>query len=305
MRMNGGIVEQCINSNLIYLKENAVGKQIYDKVGERGIKLNPVYAATYQNDICPISIDSYRDKGFTLDGNGFDIYNFYDDEKMKHTLDVYRDTIKYNEDPYYRSKLREDLKEFMIKYARKKTIAFDNVIIVDAVFRDTCDEKSLFKAVPVVHVDFSQEKSFNYFLEVMWADRIKNAMKGKYSDIGNINDPKSPFWNTWEISTMLNVWISLSDKIEEDPLAVMDIKSLKKEQVFDYVARRNLSQEEFDAVGVTYDKDNKWYYIPQMPLGTSLIFNTRGTPHAAFKLNNTTKCRKSVECRCIFIKKKE
>ena len=190
---------------------------------------------------------------------------------------------------------------------------FNTVIAVDAVYRDTNpDIQSPFGSVKAAHIDFSNEESITTIIgsfSDQWVKKLKYSIGPvvQMSD-GSINPSIwDPDTGCIKLKDLINVWISLTKGgIKGSPLTVMDVSTLKKEQVIPYIASRRkrpgeTRNQDFTAVGIKHHPDNKWYYCDKMKLGKAYLFKSRKTQHSAFSLPGKNQPRQSMECRLLLL----
>lgn len=154
--------------------------------------------------------------------------------------------------------------------------------------------------MPLSHIDFDPNQTNLAVIEPFfdtWSEKLSDELGSK---IQNIN-----YWSSKKkIVKMVNVWISLTENgIKEDPLALMDKRTVDKDQVINYWASRRRKEghrENFIARAMKYNSKNKWYWKSNMKFGEAFIFDSFYAPHTAFKTGEGSS-RQSIELRLMFI----
>ena len=269
------------------------------------------------------------ENSFNIKTNGFALINLYEEfpeikeilEKIKLGINI--DITNTIDEEKNRKELRNSITELALTIVqnmekRKQIFGdesfpdFDDAICLDAVPRDTNpnNEKSKFRGINLVHCDIYPKA---YIGDVLWS--FRNTWYKKIEcvsdDIKEENLDKIENRDKWndKIVGIYNFWISLTDGITDNGLAVLDTTSVPEGSLIPYKAFRPASRLKdnvnFISSSLTYTSNQRWYTKYNMKFGDCFIFDTKGSPHTGFKYSNgTNKQRKSVECRVLFMKSK-
>jgi len=274
-----------------------------------------------------ILYDIPDDNSFNTKNNGFALINLYDIPEIAPILDEIKTQLNFNMNKFLhiendRKTLRNIIGNLALKLVSNKeslkNIFGDNIpeftdaICVDAVPRDTnpSNNDAKFKGINLVHSDIYPHA---YIGDVLWS--FRNTWYQKIQCYTNdiekqqLNNIENRYlWND-KIVGVYNFWISLTDGITDNGLAVLDTSSISVESLIPYKAFRPASKKKdnvnFISSSLTYSDTQKWYTKHNMKFGECFVFNTIGSPHSGFQyINGSMKHRKSVECRVVFLKKK-
>ena len=106
---------------------------------------------------------------------------------------------------------------------------------------------------------------------------------------------------------IVQVWRAINRPIQANPLALVDAKSVAKEDLV--VAERRYPHRVGQTYRLKYNPDHRWYYFPEMRRDEALVFKVydseingraRFTPHTSFDDPNTpadAPARQSIEVR--------
>jgi len=194
------------------------------------------------------------------------------------------------EEASHRAAVRSEIEKEMVAYAKGQDIAFQQAVCVDSVYRDT--SSGPFGAVHLVHIDFPEEDTqANLRGHGEWKDKV-------VAKLGPMDD------KTYEglaVTKMLNIWMPLDQPLTSEPLAVMDLQSLRTSDVHPYTAAR-ANGKQFPSQGVCHHDSQQWIVKKDMSLGEGIIFDSCRTPHTAVTLpEQGDEPRHSVECRILFL----
>jgi hypothetical protein len=239
------------------------------------------------------------DSSMNLSDYGFG--NFY---LNSITIDHLLDFIK--SETFDQSKLdiiMNDISRLASKFIRKYIVMDVIPVVLDAVYRDSFTNTSnKFTKIPLTHMDFD-----NYMNDINLIEPFMDTWGPQFEKMLGPKGSSREFWFYGKkIVKICNIWISLTDSIEQDPLGIIDRRTVKEFQVIPYIASRQIIEGRknyFIATGLKYDPDNKWFFKKNMKFGEALIFDSKFTPHASCTLlNNSNKSRKSLECRVMFVR---
>ena len=187
---------------------------------------------------------------------------------------------------------------------------YDTIVCIDAVPRDTnpSNETAKFTAINLVHSDIYPYGNMG---DILWS--FRNTWYGKIketiTDIEEEKLDKQENRNKWnsKVVGIYNFWISLTDGITDNGLALLDFNTESHNLLVPYKAFRPASKAEdnvnFISSSIKHDPSHKWYTKYNMKFGECFIFNTIGSPHTGFKYDNgSTKNRKSIELRIMLLK---
>nr|NGX45337.1 hypothetical protein [Chlamydiota bacterium] len=105
------------------------------------------------------------------------------------------------------------------------------------------------------------------------------------------------------VAKMLNIWMPLDQPLKSEPLAIMDLQSLRNSDVHPYMAAR-ANGKQFPSQGVLHHDSQQWIVKKDMTFGEGIIFDSCRTPHTAVTLpEQDIEPRHSVECRILFLSK--
>jgi len=271
--------------------------------------------------------DIPEENSFNINTNGFALINLYEEfSEIKEILDKIKLNINIDiSNTIDEEKTRQQLRDMMAQLAleivkkldkRKEIFGdenfpdFNKAICLDAVPRDTNpeNEKSKFRGINLVHCDIYPKA---YIGDVLWSFRntwykkigcVSNDIKIEELDKIENRDK----WND-KIVGIYNFWISLTDGITDNGLALLDLSSIPDGSLIPYKAFRPASKLKdnvnFISSSLRYNESQRWYTKYNMKFGDCFIFDTKRSPHTGFSyLNGTNKQRKSVECRVLFMK---
>lgn len=182
----------------------------------------------------------------------------------------------------------------MTEWGKKQKIQFSQAVWIDTVYRNTAGGK--FGAVHFVHCDFPANDSASTLRgHGDWKDRV----------VKKLGPMTTEEYEKLNISKIVNVWMPLNKKVEAEPLAMMDVESLK-----DPSADLRVYEDErvnggglYHSVGVVPKPEQRWYIRDNMKLGEGVIFDSCSTPHTAVSLpDQGDKTRRSLECILIFLR---
>ncbi len=234
-----------------------------------------------------------EDSKFTFNRNGFEFCSFQETPFGNAIADLSKDPMNEETPCWENRTFARKLEEKMEKWGRNNGLDFSSVVWVDTVYRDTM--KGKFKAVHFAHVDFPPNE---YTLTLQghsnWQDRVGE----KLTDMTPDNYEKL------NVSRIVNLWMPLDQRLEAEPLALMDTQSLSdpNNQLGIYEDRRKSTGETYRSVGIIPAPEHKWYIQKQMTLGDGVIFDCCKTPHTAVSLpEQGNKSRTSAECRVLFL----
>lgn len=271
-----------------------------------------------------VKINDIINKKFKLSTNGFSFLNIFENDK-KNDISVFLNKLKNkmqkNKDYILNDKedrdiFREQITNFFNSISKDqnifgKLLDYDISICIDAVPRDTTpnNANALFKGIKLIHTDIYPQANIG---DVLWS--FKNKWYGKIEkyikdieeeDLNLIHNRNK--WNN-KIVGVYNIWISLTDGITDNGLALLDFNKKKHGYLIPYKAYRPNSKDStenasFISASVRHNEEDNWYSKFNMQFGDCYIFNTIGTPHSAFQyINGTGKNRKSVELRLVLLK---
>ena len=217
---------------------------------------------------------------FSEDVHGFSIHDF--DSKYPND--------KWEDDEQVREKFYPEVVEFL-----KKTVGAKRVLVFDHTIRTAknnakkiTQESNTTQRAPVslVHCDYTAESG---------PMRVRQLLKDEAEDLLSRR------------VAFLNVWKPLN-KVEENPLAMCDVRSSPDEDFFKlYLRYRERDGENYV---MRHNPEHKWYYFPDMTADKVILLKTydsdteraRFVGHSAFK-DPTSKpdaeIRESVEIRTI------
>ena len=219
-------------------------------------------------------------EAFSEDEHGFSIHDF----KPEYPSD------KWEDDELVREKFYPEVVEFL-----KKTVGATRVLVFDHTIRTarnaqkklTQETKTSQRApVSLVHCDYTAESG---------PVRVRQLLEDEAEDLLSRR------------VAFLNVWKPLN-KVEENPLAMCDVKSSPPEDFFKlYLRYRERTGENYV---MRHNPNHKWYYFPDMNNDKVILLKTYDSDkdraqfvgHSAFK-DPTSKpdapIRESIEIRTI------
>ena len=250
---------------------------------------------------------------FTLNKNGVQLLNLNKSENLKKCFNKFKIIDTERNSRNFRKCIRRNLKEYMdefMKYFKKCGnkigIDYDDLVIVDSVYRNTDKNiSSPFRSVSAAHIDFDPymtDYAFIYPFIDRWGEKLEKIL-GK--EIYN-----KDYWKIGKpIVKVCNVWISLTEPtIKNDTLIFCDLQKFNTKQIVPYIASRRVSgkkrNDKFIAQAIKYSAKNKWYAKQNMKMGEAYIFNSFESPHASAHTHANNCSRQSIECRLLFIKHK-
>lgn len=186
------------------------------------------------------------------------------------------------------------VEESMAAWGKKQKIPFSEVVWIDTVYRNTAGGK--FGAVHFVHVDFPAEDS---------SATLKGHGDWKVRVVKKLGDMTTEAYEKLNISKIMNIWMPLDKHVEAEPLAIMDLESLKdpKKDLRIYEDQRITGGGKYLSVGVMPKEEHRWYIKNNMKMGEVVVFDSCHTPHTAVSLpDQGDKKRRSLECRVLFLK---
>ena len=295
-----------VKSQIRFIKSNVNSyEKLYTK--ENGIQvINPEYLIKKNIKINPLP------KHFNLFKNGFQLLDLNKSASLKNIIQRFKTIDGTSEFKDEREDMRKQLKKYIMehigdfkKMGYTKGIDYDDIVIVDSVFRNT-DKKlqSQFKSVGLAHTDFDPfmtDYAFIYPFLDKWGKKLENTLGEDVYD--------KSYWKIGKkIAKVCNIWVSLTDPyIQNDPLILCDLDSFNEKQIIPYIASRratnNKREDTFIAQSIKFSNNNKWYTKKKMKMGEAYIFESFKTPHGAVHIDNDFS-RKSMEFRVLFIKHK-
>lgn len=219
-------------------------------------------------------------KEFSEDVHGFSIHDF----ESKYP------SGEWENDELVREKFYPEVVEFL-----KKTIGAKRVLVFDHTIRTAknaqkklTQETNTSQRAPVslVHCDYTAESG---------PTRVRQLLKDEADDLLSRR------------VAFLNVWKPLN-KVEENPLAMCDVRSSPPDDFFKlYLRYRDRTGENYV---MRHNDQHKWYYFPQMTPDKVILLKTydsdesraRFVGHSAFKDPTSppdAEIRESVEIRTI------
>ncbi|WP_086930680.1 hypothetical protein [Agarilytica rhodophyticola] len=109
----------------------------------------------------------------------------------------------------------------------------------------------------------------------------------------------------YELVKMINVWTLQDEVNESNPLFVYDNNTVKDQDVMGVTASRKYKDKFFPAGIIDKKESNKAYWLSNMSIGDSIIFDTGKTLHSSFRIPGQSDLafRNSTDLRIAFVKK--
>lgn len=232
---------------------------------------------------------------FAFDKNGFEFADYSQSPLGKAIEKLATGPIEWQDIPEATIRGHATaVEDALSDWGKTAGVQFSQVVWIDTVYRNT--KAGRFGSVHFVHADFPEE-DYSITLKghsTTWKDRV--ALK--------LGDLSMDQYEKLQISQIVNIWMPLDEKIEAEPLAMMDLKSLRsKRDLRVYQDSRVNGGTPYPSIGVFPSDSQRWYIRDGMKRGEAVIFNSCKTPHSAVSLpDQGTKGRRSVECRVLFLK---
>jgi hypothetical protein len=229
---------------------------------------------------------------FKFAESGFEFQDFSIQPLGKFIFEISRDPTNIRNPCWEDRTFARAVENQMIIWGKSVGIQFSKVVWIESVYRNTAEGK--FGSVHFVHVDFPEA---NHSLTLKGHSNWKNRVE---EVLGEMTTEQ---YEKLNISKIVNIWMPLDERLEAEPLAMLDIRSIKKESQFHtYYDERITTGDKYQSVGVVPNDDHQWYIKKTMKLGDAIIFDTCQTPHSAVSLpDQANKGRTSMECRVLFI----
>lgn len=230
---------------------------------------------------------------FNFSESGFEFHDFSKQPLGRSIFEIAKDPTNAANPCWENRSFARAVENQMTIWGQSVGIPFSQVVWIDTVYRNTAEGK--FGSVHFVHVDFPEvDHSQTLKGHSNWKDRVEEV-------VGQLNTEQ---YERLKISKIINIWLPLDKQLEAEPLAVLDVRSIKKEsQLRTYYDERITTGDKYQSVGVFPDEYHQWYIKNKMKLGEGIIFDSCQTPHSAVSLpDQQNKRRTSLECRVIFIK---
>lgn len=225
--------------------------------------------------------------GYTFAQNGFEFHNF-NNRPLGTAIKNLSQNLSSKE---HRIALRKHIENEFTQWGKREGIQFTKAVCVDSVVRNTKGD-GMFGAVHLVHADFPPT---NYRATLVGHNEWKEKVEESFGPLTQSQ------YESLNVKKVVNVWMSLDDRIEAEPLALMDTSSLASHQIRPYSAGR-VDGRAFNSLGIFPDKEQHWVTKKDMALGEAVVFDSCRTPHTAVtKPNQGDKTRTSVECRVLFL----
>ena len=255
-----------------------------------------------------VKINNIQDNNnFNIEKNGFVFVNLFDLDKNKYVLNDNIDRLNF----------RQSLQNFSYYLLKEHKQLFGNIlpeyeaiVCLDAIPRDTDpnNKEVLFSSINLVHVDLYPYINIGdtmWSFRNTWYDKIKTTI----NDIEKDNLDKIENRNKWnnKVVGVFNFWISLTDGITDNGLAVLEFTKKSNNFLLPYKAFRTATKIEdnvnFISSSLKYNSSHNWYTKYNMKFGECFIFDTFNTPHTGFIYDNgSNKHRKSIELRIMLLK---
>lgn len=240
--------------------------------------------------------------------HGFEKINLNDN--IIELLKTFSQKEKFDQKCIYN--IMNEIEIFISEWAKKNIIMDVDITVLDSVYRDSNPKnKNPFSNIPLTHIDFDSfmsDLAILYPFMDTWGPRLENTLGPEvYSE---------KYWYSGKkIVKICNVWVSLNDEIKNHNLGLVDMRTVKQDDLIEYIAKRKIGdikndgkfgsrRETFIATSLLYSNKHKWYYNPEMKFGSAIIFDSKNVPHSSMENpENKGHFRKSIEFRIIFTKK--
>lgn len=230
---------------LAFLKDGVQEYQsLYKRKDENTFDIDEQYISPRETDITAIS----RYNRPLLGLQGFQLIDFNKEEPEEQAVKYYLQQLA-NADKAdvnmanTREGLRDSIKLFILKFMRTQNywtkplgLEFNHAVVLDAVYRDTTPNvDSRFGSVNLSHVDFDGNMT-----DIAQIRPFYDTWKQKLEkELGREHTHSRGYWLSGKkIVKMFNIWISLTEEIKDDALALMDITTLDPTQIVRYIATR-------------------------------------------------------------------
>jgi hypothetical protein len=181
----------------------------------------------------------------------------------------------------------------LTNWAKGIGMQFSKVVWIDTVYRNTAAGK--FGAVHFTHVDFPDgDHKATLKGHDSWKERV----------VKKLGELTTEQYEDLPVKNIINMWMPLDEKIEAEPLALMDLQSLKNptKDLRVYQDARISTGTAYPSVGILPSDGQRWYIRDGMKRGEAVIFDCCKTPHSAVSLpDQGTKGRRSLESRVLFL----
>lgn len=222
----------------------------------------------------------------------------------------------------FKEKLTNFLKKFCLQKnnlgVKNINKTFTHVIAVGSVYRNSLFSKPKYKKknpergianppINFIHTDKNKNEALTDWLleRKWWVNKFKsyNILPYKY-----LHDYK--FFNKWsnfyegKYVKVLNIWISLSNSTLNYPLIFCDKYSYNESDYTAVKYKGLVNKDEYSSYAtLKYNKNQKYYYYPNMKKFDIVIFESIETPHVAIRLKNSVKYkyRQSLEFRFVLL----
>ena len=169
----------------------------------------------------------------------------------------------------------------------KRVLVFDHTLRTAEQARQQADRVR--KAVYSVHNDYTERSAPQRVRDFLPEDEAEAALKQRYA--------------------IIQTWRSIAPRVERDPLALCDGRTIPEEGFIPY--QRRYRYRTGETYHIAYNPAHRWFWFPQMTRDEALVFKVfdtdaaagvRFTAHTAFDDPNTppdAAIRESVEMRAL------
>ena len=168
-----------------------------------------------------------------------------------------------------------------------RVLVFDHTLRTAEQARQQADQVR--KAVYSVHNDYTERSAPQRVRDFLPEDEAEAALEKRYA--------------------IIQTWRSIAPRVERDPLALCDGKTIPEEGFIPY--QRRYRYRTGETYHITYNPAHRWFWFPQMTREEALVFKVydtdasagvRFTAHTAFDDPNTppdAAIRESIEMRAL------